>query len=51
MDGLKQLKLAPALKPYWTFREELTVENGMVLKDTHIVIPKKMRKQNSQSIT
>ena len=27
-------ELAPALKPYWTLREELTVENGMVLK-TH----------------
>ena len=30
-------ELAPALKPYWTFREELTVKNGMVLKDTQIV--------------
>ena len=34
-------ELAPALNPYWTFREELTVENGMVLKDTHIVVPKR----------
>ena len=38
-------ELAPALKSYWTFREELTVENGMVLKDTCIVIPHKMRKR------
>ena len=38
-------ELAPALKPYWTFREELTVDNGMGLKDTHIVIPQKMRKR------
>ena len=38
-------ELAPALKPYWTFREELKVENGMVLKDICIVIPKKMRKR------
>ena len=38
-------ELAPALKPYFTFREELTVESGMVLKDTRIVIPKKMRKR------
>ena len=28
-------------KPYWTFREELTVEDGIVLKGTHIVIPHK----------
>ena len=38
-------ELAPALKSYWTFRKELTVENGMVLKDTCIVIPHKMRKR------
>ena len=25
--------------PFWTFHEELTVEDGIVLKDTHIVIP------------
>ena len=29
------------LQPYWTFREELTVEDGLVLKDTRIVIPNK----------
>ena len=38
-------ELAPALKLYWTFREGLTVENCMVLKDTCIVIPKNMRKR------
>ena len=38
-------ELAPALKSYWTFREELTVENGMVLKDTCIAICHKMRKR------
>ena len=27
------------IQSYWTFREELTVEDGIVLKDTHIVIP------------
>ena len=29
------------LQPYWTFREELTVEDGLVLKGTRIVIPNK----------
>ena len=29
------------LQPYWTFREKLTVENGLVLKGTRIVIPNK----------
>ena len=29
------------IQPYWTFREELTKENGIVLKCTCIVIPHK----------
>ena len=29
------------LHPYWTFREELIVEDGLVLKGTRIVIPNK----------
>ena len=29
------------LQPYWTFREELTVEDSIVLKGTQIVIPTK----------
>ena len=29
------------LQSYWTFREELTVEDGLVLKCTRIVIPSK----------
>ena len=28
-------------QPFWTFREELTFEDGIVLKGTHIVIPSK----------
>ena len=30
------------LQPYWTFQEELTIEDGIVLKGTRIVIPNKM---------
>ena len=29
------------IQPYWTFREELTMEDGIVLKGSHIVIPHK----------
>ena len=29
------------LQPYWTFREELTIEDGLVLKGTRIDIPNK----------
>ena len=27
------------IKSYWTFREELTIEDGIILKGTRIVIP------------
>ena len=31
------------LHPYWTFHEELTKEDGLILKGTRIVIPNKQR--------
>ena len=38
----KSIKEAPSeLQPYWTFREELTIEDGLILKGTRIVIPNK----------
>ena len=29
------------IQPYWTFREGLTIEDGIVLKGTHMVVPHK----------
>ena len=29
------------IQPYWTLREELIVEDGIILKGTHIVVPQK----------
>ena len=29
------------LQPYWTFQEELAIEDGLILKGTRIVIPNK----------
>ena len=31
------------LHPYWIFHEELTIEDGLILKGTRIVIPNKKR--------
>ena len=40
----EQIREVPKeIQPYWTFREELTVENGLLLKSTRIIIPKVMR--------
>ena len=33
--------LPSAIQPFWTFREELTIEDGLILKGTRIVIPSK----------
>ena len=37
-------QVPPALQPFWTFREELTAEDGLILKGTRIVIPTKQCK-------
>ena len=34
-------QVPPELQPYWTFREELTIEDGLILKGTRIMIPNK----------
>ena len=34
-------EVSSEIQPYWTFREELTVEDGVVLKGTQIVVPQK----------
>ena len=31
------------LLPYWNFRDELSIDNGIVTKGTRIVIPRKIR--------
>ena len=36
-------QVPPVLQPFWTFREELTVEDGLILKGTRIVIPTKQK--------
>ena len=35
-------KLPTEIQAYWTFREEMTVEDGLILKATRIVIPPSM---------
>ena len=37
-------EVPPEIQAYWTFREELMIEDGLVLKGTRIVIPKNKHK-------
>ena len=32
-------ELPPELRPYWTFREEISIEDGILLKGEQIIIP------------
>lgn len=34
-----------SVKPFWTFREDLTVHNGLVYKGVQIVVPNHMRRE------
>ena len=37
-------EIPPEIQAYWTFHEELTIEDGLILKGTQIVIPKNKHK-------
>ncbi|KAK3731887.1 hypothetical protein QZH41_008989 [Actinostola sp. cb2023] len=39
----KRVECPPHLHPYWNYRDELTVTDGLILKGTRIVIPKALQ--------
>ena len=43
-------EIPQVLQPYWTFQEELTIEDGLILKGTGIVIPNKKHETILNSI-
>ena len=36
------------IQPYWTFHEELTIEDGILLKGTHIIVPHSLHQEMIQ---
>ena len=38
-------KLSKELKPYWAYRDELAVTDGIIIKGKHIIVPCRLRKQ------
>ena len=40
--------LPKEIQPYWTFHEEMTIEDGLLLKGTHIIIPQTLHKEMIQ---
>lgn len=43
-------KLHRDIRPYWCFRDELSVEDGIILKGEQLIIPHKLRKAYLQAI-
>ena len=36
------------IQPYWTFKEQITIEDGLLLKGTHIIVPQTLHKEMMQ---
>ena len=41
----KFTETAPILQPFWTFREEISMEGGILYKGSRIIIPKRLRQK------
>ena len=41
----KRSSLAPILPPYWNYRHELTIEDGIVMKGQKVIIPTSLKQQ------
>ena len=46
----KQRLLQPALRPYWAYRDELSLEDGLILKGPRIVIPARLQRDYAVKI-
>ena len=40
--------LPKEIQPYWTFHEEMTIEDSLLLKGTHIIVPHTLHKEMMQ---
>ena len=39
-------EISKNLQPYWSYRDELVIENGILMKSAQIIIPKVMQSKN-----
>ena len=40
----------PSLRPYWNYREELSVQNGIIYKGTQVLVPQSMHREMLRKI-
>ena len=46
----KLKSVPPEVRPYFTIRDELIVDNGIILKDLRVVVPQTLRKEYEQQL-
>ena len=46
----KRSQIPVSLHPYWNFRDELTVENGILMKNSKVLIPESLRQKYLKQI-
>ena len=42
--------ISESLRPYWTYRDELSVQNGIIYKGTQVMVPQSMHKEMLRKI-
>ena len=42
--------MLPSLRPYWNYREELSVQNGIIYKGTQVLVPQSMHREMLRKI-
>ena len=42
--------ISECLRPYWTYRDELSVQNGIIYKGTQVMVPQSMHKEMLRKI-
>ncbi|XP_044182111.1 uncharacterized protein K02A2.6-like [Acropora millepora] len=45
-----RLNISEPLRPYWSYRDELSVQNGIIYKGTQVMVPQSMHKEMLRNI-
>ena len=47
---MKRSQIPVSLHPYWNFRDELTVESGILMKNSKVLIPETLKQKYLKQI-
>ena len=46
----KRSQIPASLHPYWNFRDELTIESGILMKNSKVLIPETLKQKHLRQI-